>query len=188
MAARDNGHTDQNLSTALTRALTVAAELGEVLTSFDEFLQVAADDRPLVPVVVPEWGGRVVLLRAMGSRERDEWQIRFIRDESIEPDAAKREALEREHTYGERLIGDNARLVARSIVGPDGRRIFTDAQVGFLEDRNSAVISRLADQANELNGVTARDVERLAEARERGKDGSSSPSDTTSSGLPGTSG
>jgi hypothetical protein len=184
MAASENGRRggDDGLPTALSRALTVAAELGEVLSSFDEYLDVASDDRPLVPVAVPEWGGRVVLLRAMGSRERDDWQIRFIANDPIEPDQARREALERQHTYGERLLGDNARLVARSIVGPDGERIFSDAQTSFLEQRNSAVIDRLAKRAMELNGFTQADVEKLAEARAAGKDGSSSPSDAPSSG------
>jgi hypothetical protein len=183
--AAENGAGDGALTGAVTRALTVAADLGEVLASFDDFLAGAADDRPIVPVPVPEWGGRVVLMRAMSSRDRDEWTIRLMRDEPFDFDDATRRAREQRLTYADRMLGANALLVGRTIVGPDGARIFTDAQVGFLEARNAAVINRLADKALELNGFTQRDVEQLEAARAAGKDGSASPSDAPSSGSPG---
>jgi len=174
------------LSGALHRALTVAADLGQVLASFDDYLVIAAEDRPLVPMVVPEWGGRTVLLRALSSRDRDEWTVRLMRDEPFEMDDGLRRAAEKRLTYGDRMLGANALLVARSIVGPDGERIFSDDQVGFLEARNAAVINRLADRVLELNGWTpaarAAEAERTVAAFDAGKDGSSSPSDATSSG------
>lgn len=105
--------------------------------SRDEIL--GADDLGLVEVDVPEWSGSV-LLRVMRGVERDAFEARI---------AAEDRANVR------------ARLAALSIVDADGQRLFTDADVEALGQRNARALNRIFERAMALNGFTESDVEAL---------------------------
>ncbi len=133
----------------------------ELLTTLDAWL--ALDDRPIVEVPVPEFG-RTVLMRAMSAADRDEWELRFIADQHVEPDPEKARERDRQMTYRERLAGAKAQIVARCVVNERGERIFSDQDVALLQQRNAAAINRLADRANELCGFTQADQAALLKA------------------------
>ncbi len=79
----------------------------------------AASDRPLTGLDVPEWGGQV-----------------FIRPLSV-AQAAKITAAEEKGLA-------NAMTVALAVVDDQGAPLFTEADVPALADRNAAVVTRIA--------------------------------------------
>jgi hypothetical protein len=96
----------------------------------------AALDLPTTNVDVPEWGGTVGVRGATAS-ERDRYEINLAR-------AAK--------TGKETDI--RANLVGRCAVDEDGRRLFTDNQIGALSQKSGAVLDRLFDVIAGLSGMT----------------------------------
>lgn len=99
----------------------------------------AADDRPLAPVEVPEWGV-TVYLRPMSLRERLDLQS---------------------------LIGDSgtikfAPLLARTLLESSGDRIWSDDQVGEVEDRSPEVIGRLGELAMTFHRLRPEDTDAAA--------------------------
>lgn len=106
----------------------------------------AAKDHKTSLVEVPEWGGNV-LVRTMTGRERD----------AFEASLAKGDGKDRKTD----LTNLRARLVGLCLVGEDGQRLFTDAEVEQLGDKNAAALDRVFAVAQQLNGMTAKDVEDL---------------------------
>lgn len=127
-----------------------------MLLSRDAIL--AAEDRPTEDVDVPEWGG-TVRLRALSGAERDAFETSML-DQRGKPTAA-------------RLQNFRARLLAASIVGEDGQRLFTDKDVATLGAKSGAVIDRLFERARRLSGMAREDVDALAGNSERGPSGDS---------------
>jgi len=103
----------------------------------------SADDKRIVSVEVPEWGG-IVYLRTITGRERDEF-------ESAALDASKRGDLR----------GLRAFLLALCICNEDGERIFKDDDAPKLAQKNAAVLDRLFTRAQELNALTERDINEI---------------------------
>lgn len=127
-----------------------------MLLSRDAIL--AAEDRPTEDVDVPEWGG-TVRLRALSGAERDAFETSLL-DQRGKPAAA-------------RLQNFRARLLAASIVGEDGQRLFTDKDIVALGAKSGAVIDRLFERARRLSGMTREEVDALAGNSERGPSGDS---------------
>lgn len=100
-----------------------------------------AEDRKTKEVDVPEWGG-TVFVRMMSGNERDSF------DQQVEGKYS--------------ASGVRAKLLVRCLVDETGNRLFTDDEFDSLGEKSAKVISRLSDEALELNRVTKGDVDELA--------------------------
>ena len=120
----------------------------------------ASDDRRTEDVPVPEWNG-TVRVGVMSATERDRWES---------------------ETYGgekPNMADFRARFVALCLVDKDGKRLFTDKEVGQLGTKSAAALERVFKVAQRINAVTDEAVQEL------GKESSASPSGASSSASPG---
>ena len=111
----------------------------------DAILQ--ADDLPAEDVEVPEWGG-TVRVRGLTGAERDAFEASIVE--------------QRGKTTHFKMENLRARLVALSVVGEDGKRIFSDSDVKALGRKSAVALQRVFKAAQRLSGLTAEDVEELA--------------------------
>lgn len=104
----------------------------------------AAQDMKREAVEVPEWAC-TVYVRCMSASERDSF-------ESAVYDAKSKG-----------VTGENirAKLLVRCLCDDNGARLFTDTDVASLGSKSAAVVDRLFDIAQRLNGIGAKDVEDL---------------------------
>jgi hypothetical protein len=107
----------------------------------------AANDRQRQPVHVPEWDC-TVHIAVMSGDDRDQYEQLVV---SRMKDGKLTDAR-----------GIRAQLLVRTLVTDDGARIFSDGDAELLGTKSAAVIARLAELAQKLNGLTDRDVEDLA--------------------------
>ena len=121
----------------------------------DSILQ--SQDLPTETVAVPEWGGDVVV-RGLTAAERD-----ALDEASLGPDRQPSFANYR------------AKLVAATVVGADGKRMFTPADVGALGAKSAIPIGRVFEAAQRLSGLRQQDVDALA------KNSGGAPGDVSSS-------
>jgi hypothetical protein len=113
-----------------------------------------ADDMKTIDVEVPEWGGSV-RLRTLTGGERDKFE-----SDSID---------QRGKSNKMNLVNLRARLVSLCAVDEGGKRMFGDSEVSKLGSKSAAVLDRLFQAAQELNGMTQKDVEELSEGFEDGQ-------------------
>jgi len=106
-----------------------------------------ADDRKVVPVNTPEWGGQV-FVRSMTADERDEYEQ--DRAEAKGDDADKN------------LKGVRASLVARTLCDEQGDLLFTEDDVAALGKKSAKAMSRVFNAAAKLNLLTDSDIAELA--------------------------
>lgn len=106
----------------------------------------AAQDREIREVQVPEWG-LTVRVSAMSGRDRDLWEAEII---------ARR-------APGGQGVYDNMRasLLARCLVDEAGERIFAEADVEALGRKSARALNRLFDVASELNAISEADQKEL---------------------------
>lgn len=97
------------------------------------------NDIPTELVEVPEWGG-TVKVRGMTAGERD----RF--DDQI-------------RTQG--LSALRATMAANGIIDEDGKRLFTDIEVGKLAEKSAEALDRVVEVVSRLSGLTPEDAEFL---------------------------
>jgi hypothetical protein len=128
------------------------------LLTRDQILE--ADDLPREVVEVPEWGGEVYVA-AMTGADRD----RF--DESIQGRGGD-----------DRVSMENyrARLLARCLVGEDGKRLFSEQDVEALGRKSSAALGRLFSVAIRLNRLRKEDVDELVKNSDGAPSGASGSS------------
>lgn len=107
-----------------------------------------AEDLITEDVEVPEWGG-TVRVRMMTGAERDAFE------ESLSRTKGK--------SVKTNLANLRARLVAKTVVNEQGKRLFTDAEAGVLGQKSAAALDRVFEAARRLNGMTEQDVEDLTE-------------------------
>lgn len=119
---------------------------------------IGAQDLTVKEVDVPEWGGSVNV-RAMTGCERDQF----------ESSLSVGEGKDRKQN----LANIRAKLVGLCLVGADGERLFSDAEVTVLGGKSAAALDRLFDVAQKLNGLSAADVEVLAKNSEADPSGAS---------------
>lgn len=98
----------------------------------------AANDRRKEEVEVPEWGGSV-LVATMDGTTRDAWE------QSLAPAPGSRKVD---------ISNIRARLVALCCVDEHGQRVFTDADAVELGRKSSTALTRVAEVAQRLNGLT----------------------------------
>ena len=105
-----------------------------------------ADDRKWEDVDVPEWGGEVRIL-GMSGTERNAYQSSLV----LIGSNGKPQRVN--------LQDQTAKLLAKSIVGEDFERLYTDAEVKDLGKKNGAVLERLSTVASRLSGLRKEDLE-----------------------------
>jgi hypothetical protein len=99
----------------------------------------AAQDLKTEDVPVPEWGG-TVRLREMSAADIQDWL---------------------DGKSGDAGADAMASLLAASIVGEDGARLFAMADFAALKAKNGNVLRRLFDVAKRLNGIAPGQAEDL---------------------------
>jgi hypothetical protein len=114
--------------------------------SADDILN--ADDLQREPVDVPEWGG-TVLVQGMSGTERDRFESAMLNSQMNGVDKDK--AMDQYR----------ARLAAACIVDESGKRLFQGAAIKRLGEKSAQALTRVAEVASRLSGLTAADVEEL---------------------------
>lgn len=107
-----------------------------------------ADDLGVEDVDVPEWGG-TVRVRGMSGTERDRFEAGMLAENmKVSKDKA--------------LTNYRARLAAATLIDADGKRLFrSDAEVKRLGEKSAQALTRIAEVASRLSGLTDSDVEEL---------------------------
>ncbi|MDR5774910.1 MULTISPECIES: hypothetical protein [unclassified Caballeronia] len=117
----------------------------------------ATNDLKRETVDVPEWGGQITV-EVMSGAARDAFG-------QATADSAKSPSF------------FEAALVVATAVGDDGKPLFTADDIPLLQQRNAAVISRIAAASMVLNGIGAtatEDAEKNSDAALSGSSGSDS--------------
>jgi len=137
------------------------------ILSFEEIMQ--ADDLDTEKVPVPEWGG-AVLMKTMSGKNRDDY-IQILQGRMVGTGKGRKLSNYR---------GLSASLLQQCLIKKDESPLFTAAQIKDLQGKNGAVISRLVEKAQEMNGLTDDEVEKISGNSETTKnedDGLTSPED-----------
>lgn len=95
----------------------------------------AADDRKIIPIDVPEWGGQV-FLRAMSGKDRDSFENELVNEKQTG-----------------RIANMRALLCVRVICDESGARIFDDGDVAALGEKSAPALARVFTAATKLNGI-----------------------------------
>ena len=93
------------------------------------------EDATIQELEIPEWGC-VVHLRVMSGMERDRFEA------SVAASAGPN-----------RLINFRSRFAAMVLCDAEGRRLFTDGDVGVLSRKSGKALDRILDAGLELNGM-----------------------------------
>jgi hypothetical protein len=102
----------------------------------------AAQDKKMIDVEVPEWNGSVKI-RVMTGTERDRFEAEFVNgNKSVEMVRAK--------------------LVAKCLCDEEGNRLFTEAEIPALGEKSAAVLDKLFTICMKHNRFTKDDVEEMA--------------------------
>lgn len=113
--------------------------MGKALTA-DDIL--AADDREIKEMPVPEWGGSVYL-RTISGAERDRFEA-----ETFRQDKPNYENL-------------RARYLAITLVDEKGEPLFNKKQVTQLGQKAAPVLDRLFTESARMNAMSKNDVDEL---------------------------
>jgi hypothetical protein len=135
------------------------AENDKIL-SLDEIEQV--DDPDYLTVLVPQWKGTA----RFGTISAEE-MFKFFEENDVVPDTDK---------MGKRLVG--VRLLAKSFVGPDNKRVDYDKAIKIFKTKNSGVIAMLAERVMVLNGLNKKDAAEIAKNVSGEAPSGASPSDS----------
>ncbi len=120
----------------------------------DEIL--AADDLQYMDVSVPEWGG-TVRIRTLTGEERDAFEEKIIRRDK------------QGNRIGMDLNQFRAKLLVRTMVDGEGKRVFTEQDIHALGLKSSAAMDKVFIKVRELNRMTDEDVEELTKGFEQGQ-------------------
>lgn len=108
-----------------------------------------ANDLLSEDVDVPEWGG-TVRVQGMTGADRDKFEAGFL------------DSKGKARPMNQALTDYRARLAAACIVTEDGKRMFrSDAEVRRLGEKSAQALSRVADVASRLSGLTSDDQDEL---------------------------
>ena len=105
-----------------------------------------ADDLKYEEMDTPEWGG-VVRLKVMTGIERDDFE------QSVFDMKGKDTKVN--------LKNFRAKLLVKVIVDETGKRVFEEADIERLALKNSKVLDRLFNKAQEINGIGQKEVAEL---------------------------
>lgn len=101
----------------------------------------AASDLKTASVDVPEWGGEV-MVRMMSGTDRDEWEASLV-------------TVAEDGTRKPNMTNLRVKLVALTLVGEDGQRMFSVDEIGHLAGKSAAALNRVFEAAQKLNGLGA---------------------------------
>lgn len=118
-----------------------------------------AQDITTETVDVPEWGGQV-LVRALDGTERDALEASMIQGKGKNAQV--------------NLTNLRAKLVARSLVDEQGKRLFGDGDIPALAHKSAMALNRVYEVAQRMSGITQEDVDDLTK--------NSSPAQSADSG------
>ncbi len=104
----------------------------------------AADDKKLEKLDVPEWDG-CVYIRTMTGTERDAFEAAFVSKNGT--------------TNNFQNI--RARLASLTVCDEDGKRLFADTDVLAVGQKSAAALDRVFGVAMRMNGLRPEDVEEL---------------------------
>jgi len=116
-----------------------------MLLSRDQILTAA--DGQSERVMVPEWGGEVIV-RALTGAERDAFEAALTE--------------RRGRRVEVRLENVRARLVAMCAIDEQGGALFYPSDVELLGQKSAAALQRVFEVCQRLSGLTDQDVEELA--------------------------
>lgn len=105
----------------------------------DKAAILGASDLKTVDVAVPEWGG-TVRVRTMTGADRDAFESSLV---TIAEDGARKPDMS---NY-------RAKLVAMTLVDPDGKLMFGVDEIGHLAGKSAAALQRVFEAAQKLNGL-----------------------------------
>lgn len=120
-------------------------ENGDELLSKDEIL--AMDDIPMEEVIVPEWGGKKVLVSGLTAAGKNAYEASVLEFKG--------------NSRKVKLENSTAKLLVRAIVNRQRQPIFTETDIEKLGRKSSAALERLVTVAQRLSAVRAEDVEEL---------------------------
>lgn len=100
-------------------------------------------------VPVPEWGGEV-RVRMLTGEERDAYEASMVELKKDGSAKANRDNV-------------RARLLILCIVNEQGEQMFNRADIKLLGRKSAKALERVIEKVNELNGITEKDIEELAE-------------------------
>jgi len=107
-----------------------------------------ANDIVTEEVEVPEWGGSV-LVRGLTALERDRFEASVIQG------SGKNTTVKLENA--------RAKLASLTVVGEDGKRLFSQADVAKLSQKSAAALNRIYNVAARLSGITDEDLEEISQ-------------------------
>jgi hypothetical protein len=110
-----------------------------------------AQDIQREEVQVPEWGG-MVLVQGLDGAQRDAFEESMIKGKGKNATV--------------NLANLRAKLVARSVVDEDGKRVFDDAEITSLAKKSAAALDRVFTVAQRLSGINQDDVDELTKNSE----------------------
>lgn len=99
-----------------------------------------ADDRQKQTVLVPEWGGDV-MVSSMTGADRDKFEQSMMDDDNLE--------------------NIRARLVGLTLIDAEGKRLFSDAEITQLGTKSARALDRIFKVAQALNGIGAEETEAI---------------------------
>lgn len=114
------------------------------ILSRDQIL--SADDRKVVVVPVPEWGGDV-LVRTLTGSERDKFEASTVQ--------------QRGGKTKQNMDNFRARLVALCVVNEQHELMFNPSDIRELGNKSVAALQRIFNKCNELNGMSEDDIDEL---------------------------
>jgi hypothetical protein len=120
----------------------------------EEILQ--ADDIQYDEVPVPEWGG-TVRIKTLTGEERDAFEEKIIQRDP------------QGNRTGMDLAQFRAKLLVRTMVDSEGKRIFKEQDIHELGRKSSAAMDKVFVKVRDLNRMTDEDVEELTQGFERGQ-------------------
>jgi hypothetical protein len=100
-------------------------------------------------VDVPEWGGKV-LVRGMTGSQRDLFERTVVQTKGKNVEA--------------NFENFRAKLLIWTVVDAEGTRLFRETDVVALGKKSAAAMSRVAEVASRLSGLSTEDVEELTES------------------------
>lgn len=131
-----------------------------VIVMLDRGMILAAQDLQTEVVPCPEWGGSVIV-RGLSGTDRDSFERSML---DIRGDNAELN-----------WTNFRAKLICRTVVDGDGKRLFTDADAATLGKKSALPIQRLFRVAQRLSGLGDDEVKELTESlKEAPSEGSGS--------------
>lgn len=116
------------------------------ILSAAEILGVA--DLETVTVEVPEWGGSIIV-RAMSGTQRDQYETSLMEKQD-------------DGSYKVNTENMRAKLVCFTAVDEAGNPLFTADQLTALAGKSAAVLERVFDAAQKINGLNKNAVDDAA--------------------------